>query len=73
MGRIQAKRIGPVAYYLYKDAKSSHAGKPALHTKFGPYASMKEAEEKREKEESRGLPGCEYHYRIAVEPIIIPK
>jgi hypothetical protein len=53
MGRIQAKRIGPVAYYLYKDAKSSHAGKPALHTKFGPYASMKEAEEKREKEESR--------------------
>jgi hypothetical protein len=73
MGRIQAKRTGPVAYYLYKDAKSSQAGKPALHTKFGPYASMKEAEAKREEEEAGGHPGYQYHYRIAVEPIIIPK
>jgi hypothetical protein len=73
MGRIQAKRIGPVAYYLYKDAKSSQAGKPTLHTKFGPYASMKEAEAKREEEEAGGRSGYEYHYRIAVEPILIPK
>jgi hypothetical protein len=73
MGRIQAKRIGPVAYYLYKDAKSSQAGKPTLHTKFGPYASMKDAEAKREEEEADGLSGYEYHYRIAVEPILIPK
>ena len=73
MGRIQAKRIGPVAYYLYKDAKSSHAGRPALHRKFGLYASMKEAEAKREEEESGGRSGYEYHYRIAAEPIIIPK
>ena len=74
MGRIQAKRIGPVAYYLYRDAKSYQAGKPPLHTKLGPYASMKEAEDKRrEEEESGGLPGYEYHYRIAVEPIVIPK
>jgi hypothetical protein len=71
MGRIQTKRIGPVAYYLYKDAK--RAGKPSLHTKSGPYASMKEAEAKREEEEAGGLPGYEYHYRIAVEPILIPK
>jgi hypothetical protein len=35
---------------------------------------MKEAEAKRrEEEEAGGLPGYEYHYRIAVEPIIIPK
>ena len=73
MGRIQAKRIGPVAYYLYKNAESSQAGKPALHTKFGPYASMKEAEAKREEEESGARPGYVYHYRIAVEPIIIPE
>ena len=73
MGRIQAKRIGSVAYYLYKDAKNSHAGKPALRSKFGPYASMKEAEAKREEEESGGRPGYEYHYRIAAEPIIILK
>ena len=73
MGRIYAKRIGPVAYYLYRDAKSYQAGKPALHTKFGPYASMKEAEAKREEEESCGHPGYQYHYRIAVEPIIIPE
>ena len=32
-----------------------------------------EPEAKREEEESGGLPGYEYHYRIAVEPIIIPK
>ncbi len=73
MGRIQAKRIGPVAYYLYRDATSYQAGKPPLHTKFGPYASMKEAEAKREEAESGGLPGYEYHYRIAVEPIVISK
>jgi hypothetical protein len=73
MGRIQAKRIEPVAYYLYKDAQSSQAGKPAVHTKFGPYASMKEAEAKREEEEAGGRSGYQYHYRIAVEPIIIPK
>jgi hypothetical protein len=73
MARIRAKRMGPVAYYLYREAKSYQAGKPALHTKFGPYASMKEAEAKRGEEESGGLPGYEYHYRIAVEPIIIPK
>jgi hypothetical protein len=35
MGRIQAKRVGPVAYYLYKDAKSCQPGKPQLHTKLG--------------------------------------
>jgi hypothetical protein len=73
MGRIQAKRIGPVAYYLNRDARSYQVGKPALHTKFGPYASMKEAEAKREEEEVGGRPGYQYHYRIAVEPIIIPK
>ena len=73
MGWIRAKRMGPVAYYLYRDAKSYQAGKPALHTKFGPYASMKEAEAKREEEEAGGRPGYEYHYRIAVEPILIPK
>jgi hypothetical protein len=73
MGRIQAKRIGPVAYYLYKNAESSLAGKPALHTKFGPYASMKEAEAKREEEEAGGRPRYQYHDRIAVEPVIIPK
>jgi hypothetical protein len=73
MGWIRAKRMGPVAYYLYRDAKSYQAGKPPLHTKFGPYASMKEAEAKREEEESGGLPGYEYHYHIAVEPIVIPK
>jgi hypothetical protein len=65
--------MGPVAYYLYREARSYQAGKPALHTKFGPYASMKEAEAKREEEKSGGLPGYEYRYRIAVEPIIIPK
>ena len=65
--------MGPVAYYLYRDAKSSQAGKPSLHTKLGPYASMKEAEAKSEEEEAVGRPGYEYHYRIAVEPIIIPK
>jgi hypothetical protein len=74
MGRIQAKRMGSVAYYLYRDAKSYQAGKPSLHTKSGPYASMKEAEAKRrEEEEAGGLPGYEYHYRVAVEPILIPK
>jgi hypothetical protein len=73
MARTRVKRMGPVAYYLYRDAKSYQAGKPSLHTKFGPYASMKEAEAKREEEESGGLPGYEYHYRIAVEPIILPK
>jgi hypothetical protein len=74
MGWIRAKRMGPVAYYLYRDAKSYQAGKPSLHTKSGPYASMKEAEARRcEEEEAGGLPGYEYHYRIAVEPIIIPK
>jgi hypothetical protein len=69
MDRIRAKRMGHVAYYLYRDAKSYEAGKPSLHTKFGPYASMKEAEAKREEEESGGRPGYEYHYRIAAEPI----
>ena len=74
MGWIRAKRMGPVAYYLYRDAKSRQAGKPSLHTKSGPYASMKEAEAKRrDAEEAGGLPGYEYHYRIAVEPIAIPK
>ena len=73
MGWIRAKRMGLVAYYLYRDAKSYQAGKPPLHTKFGPYASMKEAEAKREEEEPGGLPGYEYHYHIAVEPIVIPK
>jgi hypothetical protein len=73
MGRIQAKRMGPVAYYLYRDAKSYQAGKPALHTKFGPYSSMKEAEAKREEEEAGGHPGYQYYYRIAAEPILIPK
>lgn len=47
MARIRAKRMGPVAYYLYREAKSYQAGKPALHTKFGPYASLKEAEAKK--------------------------
>jgi hypothetical protein len=56
MDRIRAKRMGPVAYYLYRDAKSYQADKPSLHTKFGPYASMKEAEAKREEEESGGRP-----------------
>jgi hypothetical protein len=51
MARKHAKRMGPVAYYLYRDARSYQAGKPPLHTKFGPYASMKEAEAKREEEE----------------------
>src|SRR5713101_3457823 len=73
MGRIYATPMGPVAYYLYRDAKSYQAGKPPLHTKLGPYASMKEAEAKREEEEAGGRPGYEYHYRIAVEPILIPK
>jgi hypothetical protein len=73
MTRIRAKRMGPVAYYLYRDAKSYQAGQPALHTKFGPYASLKQAEAKRQEAESGGLPGYEYHYRIAVEPIILPK
>jgi hypothetical protein len=73
MGWIRAKRMGPVAYYLYRDAMSYLEGKPALHTKFGPYASMKEAEAKREEDESGGHPGYQYHYRIAVEPIVIPK
>ncbi len=73
MGWIRAKRMGPVAYYLYRDAKSYQAGKPSLHTKSGPYASMKEAEAKREEEESGARPGYVYHYRIAVEPIIIPE
>jgi hypothetical protein len=73
MGRIQAKRMGPVAYYLYRDAKSYQAGKPPLHSKLGPYASMKEAEAKLEEEEGGGLSGYEYHYRITVEPIRIPK
>ena len=41
-------RMGPVAYYPYRDAKSYQAGKPSLHSKFGLYASMKEAEKKRE-------------------------
>ena len=57
MARTRAKRMGPVAYYLYRDAMSYLGGKPALHTKFGPYASMKEAEAKREEEEAVGLPG----------------
>ena len=48
MAWTRAKRMGPVAYYLYRDAKSYQAGKPSLHSKFGPYASMKEAEKKRE-------------------------
>ena len=66
--------MGPVAYYLYRDAKSYQAGTPPLHAKFGPYASMKEAEAKRrEEKEAGGLPGYEYHYRIAVEPMLIPK
>jgi hypothetical protein len=73
MGWIRAKRMGPVAYYLYRDARNCQAGKPPLHTKFGPYASMKEAEAKREEEEFSGLPGYEYHCRIAAEPILIPK
>ena len=73
MARTRAKRMGPVAYYLYRDAMSYLGGKPALHTKFGPYASMKEAEAKRDEEEASGHPGSEYHYRIAVEPIIIPR
>jgi hypothetical protein len=73
MGRIQTKRMESVEYYLYRDGKSYQAGKRPLHTKFGPYASMKEAEAKREEEEAVGLPGYEYHYRIAVEPILIPK
>jgi hypothetical protein len=73
MDRIQTKRMGPVAYYLYRDAKSYQAGKPPFHTKFGPYASMKEAEAKREEAEAGGRPGYEYHYRIAVEPIVIQK
>jgi hypothetical protein len=73
MDRIRAKRMGLVAYYLYRDAKSYQAGKPPLHTKLGPYASMKEAEAKREEEESGARPGYVYHYRIAVEPIIIPE
>jgi hypothetical protein len=34
---------------------------------------MKEAEAKREEEEAGGRPGYEYHYRIAVEPMLIPK
>jgi len=34
---------------------------------------MKKAEAKREEEKAGGLPGYEYHYRIAVEPIVIPK
>jgi hypothetical protein len=34
---------------------------------------MKEAEAKREEEESGARPGYVYHYRIAVEPIIIPE
>jgi hypothetical protein len=34
---------------------------------------MKEAEAKHEEEESGVRPGYEYHYRVAVEPIIIPK
>ena len=72
MARTHAKRMGPVAYYLYREAKSYQAGKPPLHTKLGPYASMKEAEAKREEQEAWGLPGYEYHYRIAVEPILIP-
>ena len=73
MGRIQAKRMGPVAYYLYRDAKSYQAGKPPLYSKLGPYASMKEAEAKREEEEGGGLSGYEYHYRVTVEPTLIPK
>jgi hypothetical protein len=73
MGRIQTKRMESVEYYLYRDAKSYQAGKPPLHTKLGPYGSMKEAEAKRDEEEAGGLPGYEYHYRIAVEPILIPK
>jgi hypothetical protein len=73
MARTRAKRMGPVAYYLYRDAMSYLGGKPALHTKFGPYASMKEAEAKREEEESGARPGYVYHYRIAVEPIVLPK
>ena len=73
MARKRIKRMGPAAYYLYRDARSYQAGQPPLHTKFGPYASMKEAETKRKEEKSGGLPGYEYHYRIAVEPIILPK
>jgi hypothetical protein len=73
MARTRVKRMGPVAYYLYREAMSYQAGKPALHTKFGPYASMKEAEAKREEEESGASPGYVYHYRIAVEPIVLPK
>jgi hypothetical protein len=73
MGRIQTKRMGPVAYYLYRDAKSYQAGKLPFHTKFGPYASMKEAETTREEAEAGGHPGYEYHYRIAVEAIVVPK
>ena len=34
---------------------------------------MKEVEARCEEEEAIGLPGYEYHYRIAVEPIVIPK
>jgi hypothetical protein len=73
MGRIKTKRMEPVAYYPYRDAKNCQAGKPGLHTKLGPYASMKQAEAKREEDETCGRPGFEYHDRIAVEPIIIPK
>jgi hypothetical protein len=73
VARKRERRMGPVGYYLYRDAKSYQAGKPSLHTKFGPYASMKEAEAKREEKEAGGRPGYVYHYRIAVEPIIIPE
>ena len=74
MRRKREKTKSQVAYYLYRDAKSYQAGKPSLHTKSGPYASMKEAEAKRrEEEEAGGLPGYEYHYRVVVEPIVIPK
>ena len=75
MGWIRAKRMGPVAYYLYRDAKSYQAGKPALHTKFGPYSSMKEAEAKREEEESGArvsLPhrcGTDNHSKVAHYPL----
>ena len=60
--------MGPVAYYLVAEGTHHQTGKK-LHDKFGPYASMQEAEDKKiEQQEAVGLPGYEYEYRIETVP-----
>lgn len=68
MGRKRSKLLGPVVYFVRMPAKSNR-GDPPLHARFGPYASVKEAEMKKmEEEEATGTAGYEYEYRIEAMP-----